>query len=150
MAFSLEAFKAKRLRQRLIGAIMFWGGLLFLMADVTTNFPTPMKGQYALWWLAVVGFGAWSWIRSKRLPLEETIEIARQPSYFGEMRITELTSELNVSLETAEEILTALTRKGFARMEDRGEICVWVFPEVKSAGPMVRRAASHRESESKN
>ena len=126
---------------------MFWLGLLLLMTDMTTNFPTPVKGQYGLYWLVVVVAGAWFWIASKRLPLEETIEIAREPMFFGELRVTELTGELNISLETAERILDALVRKGYARVEDRGETRVWVFPEVKEAGPAVKRSVKNRQIE---
>ena len=145
MAFSLLRFKRKRATQRRIGAVAFWGGLFLLVADMTTSFPTPVRGQYGLLWLAPVLTGGWMWFASKRLPLEETVEIARDPSYFGELRVTELTGELNVSLDTAERILTVLERKGYARREDRGEISVWVFPEVKDAGPAVRRSVESRK-----
>ena len=147
MAFSLLQFKRKRARRRVVGALLFWGGLLLLLVDMTTMFPTPIRGQYALWWLVVVAGGVWFWVASKRLPLEETIEIAKEPMYFGELRVTELTGELNISLETAESILQALVRKGYARLEDRGETRVWVFPDVKGAGPMVRRKPPARSSE---
>lgn len=146
MAFSLKEFKRKRALLRLAGVLMFWGGLLLLLMDMTTTFPTPLRGQYAMWWLIVVGVGVWSWIASRRFPLEETIEIAKEPKYFGELRVTELTSELNVSLENAEDILMALVKKGYARMEQRGETRVWVFPDVKSASPAVRRTVTSRKS----
>ena len=143
MAFSLVEFKRKRAVRRVCGSLLFWLGLLALLADMTTSFPTPVKGQYALWWLVVVAFGAYVWISSRRLPLEEVIEVARQPMYFGELRVTEVTSEFNVSLETAERILMTLVKKGYARIEDRGETRVWVFPEVKDAGPVVKRVDSN-------
>ena len=142
MAFSLKEFKRKRATRRVCGALLFWLGLFALLADMTTSFPTQVRGQYALWWLAVVGFGAYVWISSKRLPLEEVIEVAREPMYFGQLRVTEVTSEFNVSLETAERILMALVKKGYARREQRGETYVWVFPEVKAAGPAVKRVES--------
>ena len=143
MAFSLVEFKRKRTTRRVCGALLFWLGLLALLADMTTEFPTPARGQYALWWLIVVAFGAYVWISSRRLPLEEVIEVARQPMYFGELRVTEVTSEFNVSLETAERILIALVKKGYARIEDRGETRVWVFPEIKDAGPTIKRVESN-------
>ncbi|MCD6365262.1 MAG: hypothetical protein J7M14_05250 [Planctomycetes bacterium] len=144
MAFSLIRFKTRRAAYRLLGVALFWGGLLLLLADMTTQFPTPLRGQFALWWLVVIGAGAWFWVASRRLPLEETIEIARDPKYFGELRVTELTVELNVSLTTAEKILGALVRKGYAEIQQRGETRVWVFPEIKAAGPLVRRSTSSR------
>ena len=51
----------------------------------------------------------------------------------GELKITDLTGELNVTLDTSERILMALTRKGHANIEDRGDTRVWVFPDVKAS-----------------
>lgn len=147
MTFSLTDFKRRRALQRLLGKLMFWGGLLLLLAGVTGALPRPLRGKRAMWWLIVVGVGAWSWISSRRLPLEETVEIAKDPKYFGELRVTELTSELNVSLENAEDILMALVKKGYARVEQRGETRVWVFPDIKSAFPAVRRTVASRQSD---
>ncbi len=128
MGFSLIAFKRSRRRKRVGGVVLFWGGLALFMLDMTTTFPTPMQGQFAAWWLIVIAVGAAFWITSKRLPLEETIEVAKY--CHGELKVTDLTSELNVTLDTSERILVALERKGYARMEARGEIHVWVFPDI--------------------
>ena len=75
--FSLVAFKKGRRRKRLCGTIVFWGGLALLILDMMTTFPTPVRGQYAVWWLLVVALGAVLWMTAKRLPLEETIEVAK-------------------------------------------------------------------------
>jgi hypothetical protein len=147
MAFSLKQFRRKRALRRVWGGLLFWMGLLMLLADMTSEFPTPVRGAYALWWLILVAFGAYFWVSSRRLPLEETIQLAREPIYFGELRVTELTGELNISLETAERIFGALVRKGYARAEDRGDTRVWVFPDVKAAGPVVRRATPSRTAD---
>lgn len=128
MGFSLIAFKRSRRRNRLGGVVFFWGGLAMLMLDMTTTFPTPLQGPFVAWWLIVIAVGAALWIVSKRLPLEETIEVAKY--CHGELKVTDLTSELNVTLDTAERILVALERKGYARMEARGDIHVWVFPDI--------------------
>ena len=96
-----------------------------------TTFPTPVRGQYAAWWLLVVALGAALWMTSNRLPLEETIEVAKYCR--GELKVTDLTSELNVTLDTAEKILAALTRKGYAKTENRADTRVWVFPDVKAS-----------------
>lgn len=71
MGFSLIAFKKDRRRKRLVGVVLFWGGLALLVLDMTTTFPTPLQGQYAVWWLLVVALGAGLWMASKRLTLEE-------------------------------------------------------------------------------
>jgi hypothetical protein len=129
--FSLTAFKKGRRRKRRAGVVLFWGGLGMLVLDMTTTFPTPVLGQYAAWWLLVVAAGAGLWLSAKRLPLEETIEVAKYCR--GELTVTDLTSELNVTIGTAERILQALARKGYAKLEQRGESRVWVLPEVKAS-----------------
>lgn len=131
MGFSLIAFKKSRRRKRLWGIVLVWGGLALLILDMMTTFPTPVRGQYAVWWLLVVALGAALWMTAKRLPLEETIEVAKYCR--GELKVTDLTSELNVTLDTAERILMALTRKGYAKIEDRGDTRVWLFPDVKAS-----------------
>lgn len=128
MGFSLIEFKRGRRRKRMAGILLFWGGIAMLMLDMATPFPTPMRGQFAAWWLIVIAVGAAFWITSKRLPLEETIEVAKYCR--GELKVPDLTSELNVTLDTAERILCALERKGYARMEQRDEMHVWVFPGI--------------------
>ncbi len=135
MVFSLQQFKAARRRKRIIGILAFWAGLFLFLLDVFTSFPTPIRGAFTLWWLAVIAIGGIMWMASKRLPLEETVEIARKPLYGGELMVTNLTGELNTNLSTAEKILKALEAKGYARREDRGETSVWVFPEVKQTPP---------------
>ena len=131
MGFSLIAFKKDRRRKRLSGIVLFWGALALLILDMSTSFPTPVRGKYVVWWLLVVALGAALWIAAKRLPLEETIEVAKYCR--GELKITDLTGELNVTLDTSERILMALTRKGHANIEDRGDTRVWVFPDVKAS-----------------
>ncbi len=125
------AFKESRRRKRLCGVVLFWGALAVLILDMMTSFPTPVRGQYAVWWVLVVALGAALWMTSKRLPLEEAIEVSKYCR--GELKVTDLTSELNVTLDTAERILAALTRKGYAKIEDRADTRVWVFPDVKES-----------------
>jgi predicted ArsR family transcriptional regulator len=87
-----------------------------------------------VWWVVVIGAGAVLWLLSKKLPTSETLDIARE--HQGELRVTDLTSELNVTLGTARKILTRLEEQGYARAEVRtdsgGEnYQVWVFPEIR-------------------
>ena len=125
------AFKKSRRGKRLCGIVLFWGALALLILDMMTTFPTPVRGQYAVWWLLVVALGAALWMTAKRLPLEETIEVSKYCR--GELKVTDLTGELDVTLDTAERILMALTRKGYAKTEDRADTRVWVFPDVKAS-----------------
>lgn len=139
VGFSLNEFRRGRRRMRILGKVLFWGGLALVLLDMSTPFPTPMRGQYAVWWLIVVAAGVGFWLSAKRLPLEQTLEVAKY--CHGELKVTDLTSELNVTLGTAEKILAALSRKGYARKEDRGETQVWVFPDVKDE---IRRRQQNR------
>lgn len=129
MGFSLIEFKKQRRIKRLSGILLFWGALAIFILDATTTFPTPIRGKYAVGWLIIVAIGAVLWIISKRLPLEQTIEVSKY--CHGELKVTDITSELNVTIGTAERILGALERKGYAKPEDRGDVRVWIFPEVK-------------------
>jgi hypothetical protein len=129
--FSPIEFRKGRRRRRLIGVLLFWGALALLLLDMTTSFPTPVRGQYAMWWLIIVAAGAAVWIASKRLPLEEALEVSKYCR--GELKATDLTSELHVTLDTSERILLALERKGYAKREQRGDTHVWVIPEVQAA-----------------
>jgi hypothetical protein len=139
MGFSLIQFRKNRRWKRMAGIVMFWGGLAMLMIDVTTYFPTPVRGKFAAWWVIVIAVGAVLWVASKRLPLEQTIEVAKY--CYGELRVTDLTAELNVTIDTAERILQKLEQKGYARAEDRDEVRVWVFPDIKSS--IRRRQEQH-------
>ena len=140
MGFSVREFRLGRRRKRRAGKLLFWGGLALLILDMTTSFPTPACGAYAAWWLIASAIGAGLWISSKRLPLEEPIEVSKYCR--GELRVSDLTSELHVTIATAERILAALERKGYARREDRGDTRVWVFPET--AGAATRHSHSDR------
>lgn len=137
MAYTLTKFKARRALYHKLGLGLFWGGLLLLLIDMTTAFPTPVYGQYALWWLIVVGLGAYFWHESKKLPLEETLEIAAR--YRGVLRVPQLVTELNVTIDTAERILDALTRRKYAAPEKhpkdpKGYETIWVFHDLTPGG----------------
>lgn len=134
MSFSLEQFKNRRRRMNKWGMRLFWGGLGFMALDMMTPFPTHLRGAFAVWWVVVIGAGAVLWLLSKKLPTSETLDIARE--HQGELRVTDLTSELNVTTGTARKILTRLEEDGYARAEvhtDSGgeNYLVWVFPEIR-------------------
>jgi len=139
MGFSLTEFKRGRRTRRIIGIVLFWAGLVLLAVDLATDFPTPVAGQWAVIWLIPVAAGAILWLAAKRLPLEETIEVSKY--CHGELKIADLTSELDVTLDTAERILAALVARGYASKEDRDGTRVWVFPDVKASIRQRRRAA---------
>lgn len=131
MSFNLQEFKAKRNTYKWIGVCVFIGGLIFLVLDMETNFPTPVRGAYAMYWILIVVVGAEIWAYSKHLPLEETIGLADTPQHRGELRITEIINEMRVDISTAEKIVRKLEKKGYVICELRGDITVWVFPNIK-------------------
>ena len=135
-------FKRSRRLKRISGIILFWVGLALLAVDLATHFPTPVAGQYAAVWLVPAAIGAVLWIAAKRLPLEETIEVSKY--CHGELKISDLTSELDVTLDTAERILAALVNKGYAKIEDREGTRVWVFPDVKASISGRQRARNRK------
>ena len=127
MSDNAAYFRKKRKRKQKWGLILFWGGLLMLLLDITTPFPTPVRGAFALWWLIAVAAGAFVYMQSRRLLVEETVILAG--NHDGEWKITDEVSELNISLGTASRILYSLERAEMACLEQRGDIHVWVFPE---------------------
>jgi len=128
MAFNLDTFRRKRGLLRACGLALWWGGLAFMLIDFTTDWPTPVRGQFVAIELAVVGLGAGLYITSRRLPLEETLEVAWMNA--GELTVADVTHALNVTLDTAGRILAVLQRRGMARVDQRGDSRVWVFPDI--------------------
>jgi hypothetical protein len=131
MAFDLQKFRAKRVTKWWIGVCVFWGSLGLMLLDMFTPFPTPERGAYALYWLIFMAVGAFFWILSKRLPVEEAMSIASLNSYRGELTISDLAGELYVTVGTSRAILDKAVIKGHATSEKRDDIMIWIFPEIK-------------------
>jgi hypothetical protein len=128
MAFNLESFRRTRRLLRRSGLVVWWGALAFMLLDFTTDWPTPVRGQYVAFEACILALGAGLYIASKRLPLEETLEVAWMNE--GELTVADVTHTLYVTLDTAERILGALQHRGLARMDQRGDSRVWVFPDI--------------------
>jgi hypothetical protein len=122
------AFKAKRKVLRMTGAIGFWGGSLFLLLDVTTPFPTPVRGAYAMWWLLVVALGAVLWILSRRLPNLELIDLAEMHN--GELSIPTVMQEMSLPLSMATAALEQIGDDDLADEKQVGKQRIWVFHGV--------------------
>jgi hypothetical protein len=137
MSFSLEKFREQRLRKKRLGAWGFWTSTVLLVLDLTTPLPTVERGAFLFVWLALMGIFAGTYILGSRLPLEETIEVARLHN--NQLLVTDVTRELNVTLATAERILAKLVEKGIAirtnSPDDLG-ITVYIFPELKADKPI--------------
>lgn len=132
MAFSLERFRQQRLRKTRIGLYGFWGTLLFMVLDLTTAFPTAQRGGFLVVSLAALCVFAAIYVQGRRLPLEETIEIARL--HGNQLKVTDLTHELNVTIATAQRILSALVARGQAipiTSPDHFAVTVYIFPELQ-------------------
>jgi len=112
-------------------------GLLIL--DLSTPFPTPVRGQFVLFlWVPILILGMTLYLMSRRLPLRETIRISHKPAYAGELRISDVAIELDVTSSTAEKIMERLEQKGIAKQQiqtdERGTtVRLWIFPEALSA-----------------
>lgn len=132
MAFNIEEFRKRRKFKYWFGSALFWGGLVLLILDCTTPFPTPVRAAYVYsWWIPIMTIGGIFYCLSKKLPLEEAMGIAREHN--NKLTVTELVSELGVNIKTAEAVLTALRKKGYAKPQKRGQIIVWVFTESGDA-----------------
>jgi hypothetical protein len=135
--FSLERFRAERLRKKRIGAWGFWASVVFAVLDATTPLPTAERGAFVVVSLTLMAIFAVIYGLGCRLPLEETIEIARL--HDNQLKVTDLTRELNVSIDTARKILSALVQKGQAvntTLPDEFGVTVYVFPELKANKPI--------------
>ncbi len=99
----IEAYKRRRDFERRLGILGFWGGLLCLLLDMATPFPTPVRGAMTLWWLLIIGAGVIFWILSKRYPEKEILELAKQHN--GELTVPDVTGALGVDAEFARQIL---------------------------------------------
>ena len=129
----ITAYKAKRKLLRMTGAIGFWGGALFLLLDVTTPFPTPARGAYAMWWLLVVAAGAVIWVLSRKLPNLEIIDLAEMHN--GELSIPTVMQELSLPPSMAATALEALAGDDLARETQVGKQRIWVFHGIDNDTP---------------
>lgn len=125
MAWSSSMFKIQRHKNLALFFLLFVGGLLMLLIDWTTPFPTPARGGFTMWWLIVVGWGVWFYIKSTRLPIEETLELAS--SKRGELTLDDLTREFGISVSIAKKTLDELQRRSLTETSERGNAIVWVF-----------------------
>ena len=121
----IVAYKAKRRLLRTMGALGFWGGALFLLLDMTTPFPTPVRGGYAMWWLLVVIAGAVFWVLSRKLPNLELIDLA--DVYNGELSIPTVMQELGLPLSMATAALEGMAADDLAGEIHAGRQRIWVF-----------------------
>ena len=121
----IMAYKAKRRLLRTAGALGFWGGALFLLLDMTTPFPTPVRGGYAMWWLLVVAAGGVFWVLSRKLPNLELIDLA--DVYNGELSIPTVMQELSLPLSMATAALEGMAGDDLAGEIHSGRQRIWVF-----------------------
>ena len=139
----IMAFKARRKLLRMIGAIGFWGGAIFLLLDVTTSFPTPVRGAYATWWLLVVGAGAVIWVLSRKLPTVELIDLAQRHN--GRLSIPTVMQELSLPSSMAAAALEGMVSDDLAGETQVDEQRIWTFhgidknASVQSPAPHLRQ-----------
>jgi hypothetical protein len=127
------AYKARRKLLRAIGAIGFWGGAIFLLLDVTTPFPTPVRGAYATWWLLVVAAGAVLWVLSRRLPTLELIDLAEQHN--GQLTIPTVMQDLSLPTSMAIAALEGVVGDELASETQIDKQRVWTFHGIEISTP---------------
>ena len=115
----------------LTGLLLFWGGALFGILDLTTPLPTPVRGEFAFVWLVMLGLGAFWWTKSKKLPTEEVLELARL--HRGRLLVVDVISEMGLDIEMARRTLDRMVVKGYAfagYCEEKG--CeIFDFPGIR-------------------
>lgn len=133
--FDFEKFKETRRLQRNVGIGILIASLILLIL-VPTPCPIPPRhwasaailGLTAVLSIILIGY-------SKRLPINETIQLASDKG--GQLTVTDVSLELNVSPDVAYKILRILEGKEIARVEtDDSEggsgSMHWVFPDIQS------------------
>jgi len=138
MSTATEIYKAKRKMQEKISLLAVWGGALFLLVDMSTSFPTPARGAYAMWWLLVIGAGGVGWVQSRKLPVEQAIALADE--HGGELTIPTMTMELGLPVTMAEKTLNALCECEQAMAIHTGQRSTWLFFNTNAADSRLVRA----------
>ena len=116
--FDPKAFVASRRRIKRLGWIALYGGLICLILDVTTPFPTPVRGELALGlWIPVMLLGIVLLIIGHRLPLRETLLLADR--HGGVLDVPTIVREFAVDPEDGRRILEkACAKLGHAVHDD--------------------------------
>jgi hypothetical protein len=115
--------------------VLFWGGVLFGLLDLTTPLPTAVRGEFAFVWLAMMFMGGFWWVRSRKLPVEEILELARL--HDGRLIIVDVVSELGISIEMARRALDRMVVKGFAvpGYSEESQTETFDFPGLRNMRP---------------
>ncbi|MBN1671144.1 MAG: hypothetical protein JXR37_08940 [Kiritimatiellae bacterium] len=138
MSARIGIYRSKRFLQEKLGALGFWGGALLLLVDMTTPFPTPVRGAYAMWWLLVVGAGGAAWILSRRIPVEETLQLAEESG--GALTIPVVSRELGLPVKMASCTLRAMCDCGEAEEVETGQSRTWFFFNTNHGNGRLTRA----------
>jgi hypothetical protein len=127
-SFNYLEFQRSRKAKRGWGISLFWSAFILTVIDLTLAFPTPNRGRFIPFALILAGIGAVLYILSKKLPLEEVLLIGSDKTKYPDgIMISDLVSELRITTENAEEILTALEKKGFATVKKVKGSRIWTF-----------------------
>lgn len=129
-------FRRKQSRLNAIGWILFFLGLVLILVDMTTPFPTPVQGQFALLWgiISASGIGVWVY-GSKQLPTKEALQIADSDEFLGGLTAAQLSQVLNIAPDRAYLTLVMLVRIDIARIERFKDQEFFVFPEIRAHNP---------------
>jgi hypothetical protein len=125
-----SAYRSRRRRRLRAAYLVTLVSVVLFLLDMTTPFPTPVRGPFALWWVIGVIAGGWLHTRAGRLPIEEALLVARDARYAGELQVTDLVSEFEIEIGAAEQTLALLEARGYATVAVRDDAQLWRFPEA--------------------
>ena len=131
-------YRQKRKSYLRLSALGVWGGLLLLLLDMTTPFPTPARGAFAMWWLLVIGAGAVMWVMLRRLPLEATLQLAEVSK--GVLTVPAVSRAMGLPLDMAETTLDALCECDQAEKVNTGRSTAWIFMNTNHGNPRLMMA----------
>ena len=135
---AIDAYRVSHRFQAKLGGLGFWAAWILFLVDMTTPFPTPARGAFAMWWLLVIGLAAIVWVRTRRLPLEECVLLAEDEG--GELTVPVTARRLGLGLGMAEKTLAALVEVGEAEEVDTGHARTWFFYNTNRGGGRLMRA----------
>ncbi len=127
MKFDKHSFLKKRKKLRAIGLFLFIASPILFLVDWTMPFPTPIRGAGTVYWIVAWFVGIYIYLMSQKLPVTEAILVAEESN--GELTIPSLMNKMGIDEVSAEAILNAIEKQGFARKETRGGATVWLFAD---------------------
>lgn len=114
MIFNRDSYLRQSSRLRAWGWLLFLGGLLMLVMDATTAFPTPLRGAFALYWVVFALIGLNCLRQREKLAFGSAEKLLR--SEF-KLTVDGISHQLNLSPADAREVMEELVKRRTARIK---------------------------------